>query len=112
MKFVSMVYQTLENNITDIDLQKLLNFPSLDYPLFYPLLLSAFFIIFASASYFREVQRQGSGDFLSSLAVSGFVTIAIAVILSLLELISTTVLVITIVAALVFQVFFLLSGRD
>ena len=103
-----MTYNTLEN-ITDLDLKSFLQFPSQDTIIFYPLLLFAIFVVFTLSTFFREVKREGKGNFLSSLAVAGFVTTAIAVIFSLLELVQTRIVVITFVISVVFQVIYMLT---
>ncbi len=103
-----MTYTQLEE-LPNLDLRGFLQFPSLDTPIFYPLLLFAIFIIFTLSTFFREVRREGKGNFLSSLAVAGFVTTAIAVIFSLLALIQVQIVVITFVISIVFQVIYLLT---
>ncbi len=105
-----MTYTQLEN-ITDLDLRAFLQFPSLDTPIFYPLLLFAIFIVFTLSTFFREIRREGKGNFLSSLAVAGFVTTAIATIFSLLELIQVQIVVLTFVISVVFQVIYLLTKK-
>jgi hypothetical protein len=106
-----MPYNTLEN-ITDLGIREVLNFPNLDTPIFYPIFLFVVFFVFTALSFFREVEREGRGNFLSSLAVGGYVTISVAAILSLLDLIQTAVLVTTVVATLVFQVLYLLTSKS
>ena len=106
-----MAYNTL-NGQGAVDIATLLAYPNLDTPLFYPLFLFVIFFVFTSLSFFREVTREGKGNLLSSLAVSGFVTISVSVILSILGLIQTAVLVTTIVICLIFQVLYLLTGRN
>ncbi len=103
-----MTYTQLEE-LPNLDLRGFLQFPSLDTPIFYPLLLFAIFVIFTLSTFFREVRREGKGNFLSSLAVAGFVTTAIAVIFSLLALIQVQIVVITFVISIVFQVIYLLT---
>lgn len=105
-----MSYSTLEN-ISGLGIKEVLAFPSIDTPIFYPIFLFAVFFIFTALSFFREVSREGKGNFISSLAIGGYVTIAVAAILSLMDLIQTAVLVTTVVAGLVFQVLFLLTNR-
>jgi len=100
------------SNLSTINLQALLDFPTLDFPIFYSIFLFVVFTVFTSLSYFMEVKRQGSGDILSSFAVSSFVTLAIAVILSYLQLISSTVLIFTMVVTFVFVVLFLLTNKN
>ncbi len=106
-----MTYSTLQND-SALGLQQILNFPNLDTPLFYPIFLFVIFAVFTSISFFREVSREGKGNLLSSLAVAGYVTIAVAVILSIMDLIQTATLVITLVASLVFQIMFMISKKD
>ncbi len=106
-----MAYSTLEN-ISDLGIRDILNFPNLDTPIFYPMFLFTVFFVFTALSFFREVSREGKGNFMSSLAIGGYFAMAVAAILSLLDLIQTTVLVTTIVAGLVFMVLFLISGKD
>ncbi len=105
-----MTYSTLEN-ITDLDLKSFLQFPSTDTVIFYPLILFAIFIVFTLSTFFREMRREGKANFLSSLAVAGFVTTAIAVLFSLLELIQTETVVLTFVISVVFQVIYLLTKK-
>tara|TARA_R100001530_G_scaffold131720_1_gene103562 strand:+ start:323 stop:643 length:321 start_codon:yes stop_codon:yes gene_type:complete len=106
-----MPYQTLDN-ISDLGIREVLNFPNLNTPIFYPIFLFVVFFVFTSLSFFREVGREGKGNFLSSLAVGGYAATAVAAILSLMDLIQTAVLVTTLVSALVFQVLFLLTKRQ
>ncbi len=103
-----MTYSTLEN-ITDLDLKGFLQFPSTDTIIFYPLILFAIFMVFTLSTFFKEVRREGKGNILSSLAVAGFVTTAVAVLFSLLELINTEIVVLTFVISVVFQVIYLLT---
>lgn len=106
-----MTYQTLDN-ISNLGIREVLNFPNLDNAaIFYPMFLFTVFFVFTALSFFREVGREGKGNFISSLAIGGYVTSATVVILSLLSLIQTTVLVTVIVGTLVFQVLFLLTKR-
>lgn len=105
-----MAYSTLEN-ISDLSLFNILNFPNLDTPEFYPIFLFVIFSVFTSLSFFREIAREGKGNLISSLAVGGFVCIAAAALLSVMGLIQTAVLVTAIVGSLVFIVIFLLTNR-
>ena len=89
-----------------------MQFPSIDTPAFYPGLLFTIFIVLTSVMFFREVRREGRGNMVSALAISGFATMILATLLSLLGLIQTQVLVITFVITSIFAVFFLLSSRN
>ncbi len=106
-----MTYTQLEN-ITDLGLKSFLQFPSIDTPIFYPVLLFAIFLVFALSTFFREISREGKGNFISSLAVAGYVTTAMAVIFSLLELIQVQIVVLVLVISVVFQVIFLLTKKQ
>jgi uncharacterized membrane protein YjfL (UPF0719 family) len=103
-----MAYQTLEN-ITDLGLREVLNFPNLNNPSYYPILLMVFFIVFTSLTFFRELKREGRANLLSSLAVGGYVTTAIASILSLLQLVSTGIVITTLSLSVVFQAIYLFT---
>ena len=105
-----MAYKTLEN-ISDLGIQQLLNYPNLDNPIFYPLFLFVVFFVFSGLSFFRELSREGKANLLSSLAVGGFVTIAISVILSLMDLIQTTILVTSVIASIIFPVWYLVTKK-
>lgn len=105
-----MAYSTLEN-LDNLTITDILNFPNLDTPEFYPIFLFVIFSVFTSLSFFREVTREGKGNLLSSLAVGGYVCIVVAAILSLMGLIQTAVLVTAVVASLVFIVLFLIIKR-
>ena len=103
-----MTYTELQD-IGDLGLRKILQFPSIDTPIFYPLMLFVIFMVFTFATFFREVSREGKGNFISSLAVAGFVTTAIATVWSFLELIQVQIVVLTFVISLIFQVIYLLT---
>ncbi len=103
-----MAYTQLEN-ITDLGLRSFLQFPSTDTPIFWPVILFAIFIVFTLSTFFREVRREGRGKILSSLAVAGFVTTAMAVIFSLLDLIQVQIVVLTIVISTIFAIIYLLT---
>ena len=102
-----MTYTELQD--LNLTFRGFLQFPSIDTIIFYPLILFAIFMVFTLSTFFREVRREGKGNFLSSLAVAGFVTTAIAVIFSLLELIQVQIVVLTFVISVVFQVIYLLT---
>ena len=103
-----MTYTQLEE-LPTLTLREFLKFPSIDTPMFYPILLFAIFLIFTFSTFFREVRRIGKGNILSSLAVAGFVTTAIATIWSLLGIIQVQVVVLTFVISLIFQVLYLIT---
>lgn len=101
-----MPYTRLDN-VSNLDLRGLLQYPSIDTSLFYPGILFAIFVIFTLATFFREVRREGRGNILASLAVAGFVTTVVATIFSLLALIQVQIVVITFVISGIFQIIYL-----
>ena len=103
-----MTYTQLEN-ITDLSLRSFLQFPSIDTPIFWPIILFAIFMVFTLSTFFREVRREGKGKILSSLAVAGFVTTAMATIFSLLDLIQVQIVVLTFVISTVFGILYLIT---
>lgn len=106
-----MTYTQLEN-IGEINLQTILNFPNLDTPLYYPLLLFVIFFIFTLGTFFRELKREGRANLLSSLAIGGYVTTVISFLLSILGVIQREIVVAALVISLVFQVMYLLTSRS
>lgn len=108
-----MTYKTLDSNLTGDGLRDLLNFPNLDNSLvFYPLILFAIFFIVTTLTFFRELNREGKANILPSLAVAGFVTSAMAVLFSLIQVISTATLITTLVICIVFIGLFLLTKKQ
>lgn len=105
-----MAYTQLED-LAEINLVNLFNFPSIDTPLYYPIFLFAMFLIVSLALFFKETNREGKGKILSSLAVGGYVTTAIAVVLTLLGAIQREIMIVVLVISLVFQVLYLLTGK-
>lgn len=89
-----------------------MNFPNLDTPIFYPMFLFVVYVVITSVTFFKELSREGKGNILSSLAVGGFVTMSISVILRLMGLIQTAIMVVVLVIFLVFAVIYLLTGRE
>ena len=106
-----MAYTELQDT-TDLTLKGIMQYPSLETGMFYPVILFVIFTVVTLLSFFRELRREGRGNFLSSLAVGGFVTQMIAVIFTFMELISYQVMVLVLVIGVVFQVIFLLTNKD
>ena len=105
-----MTYRTVEN-ITDANLIDILKFPTTDTALFWPIILFTIFIILTLSSFFRELRREGKGNIVSSLAVAGFVTTVIALIMSLIGIIQRQVVVYALVISLVFGAIYFLTKR-
>ena len=106
-----MAYTELQN-ISDQTLRGILQFPSLDTPIFWPIILLVVFVTTSLLTFFREISRKGEGNFLSSLAVAGYLTTSLSVALTFLNLIMYQVVIVCFVISLVFQVLFLLSKKD
>jgi hypothetical protein len=80
--------------------------------LFMNLLLFSVWIIFVMGSYFIQKRGVGTGDFAQSLAVGGFVTLVLAMILRLVPgLVSGYSLAVVVIVAGLSVLFFLFS-RD
>lgn len=80
--------------------------------LFIKLLLVAIWLIFSIGSYFIQKRNIGSGDFPTSLAVAGFVTSVVAILLRLVpNLVDGLTLAITIIVAGI-SILYLLFSRD
>ncbi len=100
------------HELGNITIRQVFTFPSIDTPSFYPILLFTIFLVFALIGFFREITREGKGNFLSSLAVAGYVTTAMATAMTFLDMIQYEVLVIILVISLMFQILFFISKKD
>ena len=105
-----MAYTTIDQ-IADKSLAGILGFPTIDTPIYYPIMLFVIFTVFTLYTYFKEVGRLGSGNFISSLAVAGFVTTVLAFIMSLIPIISVNVVVICLAITVVFVVIYMLTDK-
>ncbi len=105
-----MAYQELPRD-AEIGLGELLAFPSLDTPIFYPVILFVIFMVFTLGTYFRAVKREGKANFLSSMAVGSFITTVIAFVMSLLGIIQKEVVITAMVIFIVIEVIYLLTKR-
>lgn len=107
-----MAYTGLEELNGTLDLRALLNFPNIDTPIYYSIILFVIFMIFSLGTFFREIKREGKGNLLSSLAVGGFVTTTIAFIFSLLGLIENAIVILTFVITSLFVVIYLITSKN
>lgn len=105
-----MTYTTLDE-LNDTSLETILQFPSRDFALFWPLIQLAFFIIIVLASYYAEKDRTGRGNFLSSLAVGGWVSIIVGMFFNYLQLIDRTTFIITFVLSAIFIAIYMLTDN-
>lgn len=103
--------------ITDYNLSKGLEVPfiyvnAITDGLFIKLFLVAIWLIFSIGAYFMQKRSVGSGDFPASLAVAGFITSVVAILLRLISgLVDGLTLAITIIVAGISILYFLFS-RD
>ena len=97
--------------LNDSSLKSILQFPSIDFALFWPLIQLTLFFIVVFTSYFAEKERTGRGNFLSSLAVGGFISIIVGLLLNLMQLIDRITFVITFVLGIVLIVIYMLTDR-
>ncbi len=105
-----MAYTQLED-LGEINLETLLNFPSIDTPIYYPVMLFAIFLIISLSLFFKETDREGKGKILSSFAIGGYATTGIAVVLTLIGAIQREIMIVILVISLIFQVIYLLTGK-
>ena len=103
-----MTWTTLEE-YGNSSLKGIMQFPSQSFAWFWPLILSAIFLVVTFSSYFAEKEKTGKGNFLSSLAVAGFVNIALSLVLSILEVIDRTTLIISFIFSIIFIVIYMLT---
>ena len=106
-----MAYNTIDN-VTTANLTGILQYPSTNHGIFWPVILFVIYVVIALYSLNKETDREGRANILPSLALAGFVTTAIAVIFSLMGLIINAVLIIVFVISMVFIVLYLLTGRN
>lgn len=106
-----MTYITLDE-INQTDLASVLSYPSVNNPEFFPLMLFTFFVVITLVTFFREVIREGKGNFLSSLAVGSFVNIAITAIFLLLRFIPVEIGITSIVLSIVIIILYLFTDRN
>lgn len=110
-----MTYNTLDNitsNGSSSDIVNILTLPTKDFPIFYPMILFAIFIILTLSLFFNQKGREGKGEFMSCLAVSSFATSLISLAMSVLGLIGSTTTVFVFAISIVFIVIFLLTKKD
>jgi len=109
-----MTYQTLDNltsNGTSSDLVNIFTLPSINFPIFYPILLFAIFLIISLSLFFRQVEREGRSDIMANLATSSFVTSLIALSMSIFGIIGSTTTVYVFGVSIVFIVIYLLTDK-
>jgi len=108
-----MTYKTLDNltmNGSSSDLTNILSLPGDGISFAWSLILFAILIIFSLRLFFKEYELKGRADFMASLVPASFVTVLIATILNLMNLITSGTLIIWIVIFVVISAIFLLTS--
>ncbi len=96
-----MAWQTFQQ-FNQTDLTGLFVYPAAVWSGFIPLVLFALYIIVLMSTFFTQKRLTGREDFFASVAVAGFFTAVIAIIMSLIDgLIDNFTLTTTVVIAIV-----------
>lgn len=98
-------------NVSTNSTQDLLKFPLSGNSWFYALILVGIWLILALNLFFREKERLGVSNFLSSMAVSSFAIVLVAFLGSLVGIITTKVLGIFIALAIIIIGIWFFSDR-
>ncbi|KKL68883.1 hypothetical protein LCGC14_2120520 [marine sediment metagenome] len=107
---IFQAYQTF-TEFNNTGLAGLFLYPPSIWGGFIPLLLSALFLIVMMATLFGQQRTTGKSDFKVSFAVSGFFTVAVAFVMTLVPgLIDSPTLGIVIVVAIIGAILLLTSG--
>ena len=80
-----MVYTELTDVNTTEGLHKLLVYVSDVVPIFVPMMLFSFFLIFTLGIYFSQMRLRGRGNFFVAVAVGSYITTLLAFAMSLIE---------------------------
>lgn len=107
-----MTYEELGNRNLSEGIPALFRYVSDVEPVFFPLILFAFFIIVSVGSYFAQKETIGRGNFKASLAVAGYLTTGVAYVLSLIPgVIGTFTVMVCFILSVLFTLFLLLPER-
>lgn len=89
-----MSFEDLSNfESTPLTLASFLSFPNSVYPFFWAFILSALFIIITLVSFFKEREKKGRGNMLSSLALASFSTIILLTVGSVIGCVTLEILI-------------------
>jgi uncharacterized membrane protein len=95
--------------ITDMTLTGILKYPlTCDY-YFYLKIIAGLFIIISATLFFEERKRVGRGDILSAMGISSIAIIFIALLGSIIGILTAELFIITLVVCIVFIVIWILS---
>lgn len=100
------------DNLSINSTKGLLKYPLSGNSWFYAIFLFGIWIILTLNLFFREKERLGVSNFLSSMAVSSFAVIVIAFLGTLVEIVSTTVMSITLALGIVIIAIWFFSDRS
>lgn len=107
-----MAYQTIDQaNVTS--LTGIFTYSAGIVPILPSLILFAIFLVTVLGSFFAQRRQLGTGNFAASFAVGGFVTMVVAIMLSLIPgFINLTTLVVTIAITILGFIWLIFSERD
>jgi len=106
-----MTYQTItEYNATGAD--GLFSYASSVVPIFTPMLLFSFWIIMALSIFFSQKRQSGVGNFAISSAVASYVTMGLAVVLTLIGGMITPAILFIVFAVTIATTLWLLLEKD
>ena len=107
-----MAFETISSRNTSAGIHTLFLYVADIVPIFIPLVLFAIFMITMLATYFSQRRITGRGDFPASFVTGGFLTVIIALVLSMVEnLVNTITLSTTIVVVVVGVIWLFISKR-
>lgn len=91
-------------------LDTLLTYVAGEVPIFFPLFLTAFFIIIAMGGYFSQQRTSGTGNFFMWAAIAGYSTTGMALILTIIPgVLPLSILVIVFAISSVATLIFMLT---
>ena len=109
-----MTYKTLDNltmNGSSSDLTSILALPGAGISFAWSLILFAILMIFSLRLFFKEYELKGRADFMACLVPSSFVTVLIATILNIMNIITSKTLIVWVVIFVVITAIFLLTDK-
>lgn len=89
----------------------ILSFPNAIYPYFWLWILGGLWLIISLTLYFTEKERKGTGNFISSMAVSCLAIILLATIGSIVGFVSLEIMVYIIIFSFIIIGIWFFSGR-
>ncbi len=99
---------SLSNNS---DIGEFLSLPNASYPYFWAWIIGGIWFIITLALYFKEKERKGFGNLLSSMAVSCFAVLILSLIGTIVGFISVEIMIYILVLSFVMIAVWFFSGR-